>query len=55
VSDPEKLAELMNTQLQDNDMVITQGAGTIGVIARKIIQSPLLTVNANVKVNGAKK
>lgn len=26
-------------------MVITQGAGTIGIIARKIIQSPLLTVN----------
>jgi UDP-N-acetylmuramate--alanine ligase len=46
VSDPEKLAELLNAQLQDGDMVITQGAGTIGVIARKIIQSPLLTVES---------
>jgi UDP-N-acetylmuramate--alanine ligase len=45
VSDPEKLAELLHTQLQDGDMVITQGAGTIGVIARKIIQNPLLTVD----------
>ena len=43
VSDPEKLAELLNTQLQDGDMVITQGAGTIGVIARKLIKDPLLT------------
>jgi len=45
VSAPEKLAKLLHAQLQDGDMVITQGAGTIGVIARKIIQSPLLTVN----------
>jgi UDP-N-acetylmuramate--alanine ligase len=43
VSDSEKLAELMHAQLKDSDMVITQGAGTIGVIARKIIQHPLLT------------
>jgi UDP-N-acetylmuramate--alanine ligase len=46
VSDPEKLAELLNAQLEDGDMVITQGAGTIGVIARKVIQSPLLTVES---------
>lgn len=45
VSDSEKLAALLQAQLQDGDMVITQGAGTIGVIARQIVQSPLLTVD----------
>jgi UDP-N-acetylmuramate--alanine ligase len=53
VSDPEKLAELLNAQLQNGDMVITQGAGTIGVIARKIIQNPLLTVKSKGAINGA--
>jgi len=43
VGDTDKLAQLLNAQLQDGDMVITQGAGNIGTIARNIIQSPLLT------------
>jgi len=43
VGDTDKLAQLLNAQLQDGDMVITQGAGNIGTIARNIITSPLLT------------
>jgi UDP-N-acetylmuramate--alanine ligase len=43
VGDTDKLAQLLNAQLQDGDMVITQGAGNIGIIARHIIKSPLLT------------
>jgi UDP-N-acetylmuramate--alanine ligase len=44
VSNTDRLAELLNTQLQNGDMVITQGAGTIGVIARKVIKDSLLNV-----------
>lgn len=51
VSSAEILAELLQAQLQDGDMVITQGAGTIGVIAREIMINPLL----NVDLKGAKK
>ena len=47
VSDTEKLAELMHAQLADGDMVITQGAGTIGAIARQIMTHPLLTYKAS--------
>jgi len=42
VGDTAKLAQLLNAQLQEGDMVITQGAGNIGTIARNIIKSPLL-------------
>jgi len=42
VSDVEKLPQLLATQLQDNDMVITQGAGSIGTVARNIASHPLL-------------
>ncbi len=42
VGDIDKLAQLLNAQLQEGDMVITQGAGNIGIIARNIIKSPLL-------------
>ncbi|TYK65348.1 UDP-N-acetylmuramate--L-alanine ligase [Colwellia echini] len=42
VGDVDKLAELLATQLQDNDMVITQGAGSIGVIARSLVDDNLL-------------
>ena len=42
VGDTDKLAQLLNAQLQDGDMVITQGAGNIGAIARNLIKSPLL-------------
>ena len=41
VSDSDKLAELLNTQLQASDMVITQGAGNIGSIARSLASDPL--------------
>jgi UDP-N-acetylmuramate--alanine ligase len=42
VSDVDKLAELLSTNLQDNDMVITQGAGSIGTVARNLENHPLL-------------
>ena len=41
VSDSDKLAELMVTQFQDGDMVITQGAGNIGAVARSLAENPL--------------
>ncbi|MBU2870218.1 UDP-N-acetylmuramate--L-alanine ligase [Colwellia sp. E2M01] len=44
VSDIEKLAELLATQLQDNDMVITQGAGSIGNVSRHLAEHKLLHV-----------
>ena len=42
VSDVEKLPELLATQLQDNDMVITQGAGNIGAVAKSLMSNSLL-------------
>lgn len=42
VSDKEKLGELLAMQLKDGDMVITQGAGNIGAIARSLIDHPSL-------------
>ena len=42
VSDVDMLPELLAAQLQDNDMVITQGAGNIGAIARNLSNNPLL-------------
>lgn len=45
ISDVNKLPELLATQLQDNDMVITQGAGNIGVLARTLAEHPLLHIN----------
>lgn len=44
VSDSEKLAELVAAQLQNGDMVITQGAGNIGAIARNLATDEKLTV-----------
>ncbi|AWB59607.1 UDP-N-acetylmuramate--L-alanine ligase [Colwellia sp. Arc7-D] len=44
VSDSDKLAELIAAQLQDGDMVITQGAGNIGAIARSLAADEKLTV-----------
>ncbi|MBU2894836.1 UDP-N-acetylmuramate--L-alanine ligase [Colwellia sp. D2M02] len=44
VSDAEKLPELIAAQLQDNDMVITQGAGSIGLVARNLAAHELLNV-----------
>ncbi len=43
VSDVEKLAGLMANQLQDGDMVITQGAGNIGVVSHDLANHPLLS------------
>jgi len=40
VSDIEQIAELLDNQLQADDMVITQGAGNIGAIARNLVQDP---------------
>jgi len=42
-NDIDKLATLLSAQLQDGDMVITQGAGNIGAIARKLISNTQLT------------
>jgi len=42
VSDVNVLPELLAAQLQDNDMVITQGAGSIGTVARDLSNNPLL-------------
>jgi UDP-N-acetylmuramate--alanine ligase len=44
VSDSDKLAELMAAQLRNGDMVITQGAGNIGAIARNLATDEKLTV-----------
>lgn len=45
VGDVEKLPELLLAQLQDQDMVITQGAGNIGAIARELSEHQLLNQN----------
>lgn len=42
VSDVSKLDELLQSQLQDGDMVITQGAGNIGAVAKSLASSVLL-------------
>ncbi len=42
VSDVNVLPELLAAQLQDNDMVITQGAGSIGTVARNLSNNSLL-------------
>jgi UDP-N-acetylmuramate--alanine ligase len=42
VSNVDVLPELLAAQLQDNDMLITQGAGNIGAIARSLLNNPLL-------------
>ncbi|WP_057832975.1 UDP-N-acetylmuramate--L-alanine ligase [Colwellia sp. TT2012] len=52
ISDVDKLAELLVMQLQDNDMVITQGAGSIGAVAINLAEHSLLHVNSAAK--GAK-
>ena len=42
INDLDKLPELLLSQLQDGDMVITQGAGNIGAVARTLAGHPLL-------------
>ena len=41
VGDIGQLPELLKAQLQDGDMVITQGAGNIGTISRQLAVNPL--------------
>jgi UDP-N-acetylmuramate--alanine ligase len=38
------LPALLAAQLQNNDMVITQGAGNIGVVARDLSSNSLLQI-----------
>ncbi len=45
VSDVDKLAELLSNHLEDNDMVITQGAGSIGTVARHLENHKLLHID----------
>jgi len=49
ISDVEKLPELLAKHLQDNDMVITQGAGSIGSVARSLADHPLLHLDGKSK------
>ncbi|WP_258872772.1 UDP-N-acetylmuramate--L-alanine ligase [Thalassotalea euphylliae] len=51
VSDVEKLPSLLAVQLQENDMVITQGAGNIGAVSRSLATSPLLNINSSASAN----
>jgi UDP-N-acetylmuramate--alanine ligase len=44
VSDVDMLPALLAAQLQNNDMVITQGAGNIGVVARDLSSNSLLQI-----------
>ncbi|WP_371373571.1 UDP-N-acetylmuramate--L-alanine ligase [Thalassotalea aquiviva] len=46
VSDPMQLPDIMASILQDDDMLITQGAGNIGAIARELVSSPMLNVGS---------
>ncbi|MEW6997682.1 UDP-N-acetylmuramate--L-alanine ligase [Colwelliaceae bacterium BS250] len=49
VSSAEQLPEVMNSILLDGDMLITQGAGSVGAIARELVTAKVL----NVKAGGA--
>lgn len=47
VGDIGQLPELLKAQLQDGDMVITQGAGNIGTISRQLAVNPLFMEGEN--------
>ncbi|WP_353517520.1 UDP-N-acetylmuramate--L-alanine ligase [Thalassotalea sp. SU-HH00458] len=47
VGDVAQLADLLKAQLQDGDMVITQGAGNIGTISRQLAVNPLFMEGEN--------
>jgi len=49
VSDAKQLPELLAVHLQHDDMVITQGAGNIGAIARTLASHELLNTKSEVK------
>ena len=38
VDDPAKLADILATQLQDGDLLVTQGAGNVGAIAKELAE-----------------
>ncbi|TRX52717.1 UDP-N-acetylmuramate--L-alanine ligase [Thalassomonas sp. M1454] len=44
VSAPEQLPEILSSVLTDGDMLITQGAGSVGAIARELVASKILNV-----------
>lgn len=46
VNNIEQLGKLVSKQLQNGDLLITQGAGNIGVIARSLAKDPLLTIGS---------
>jgi len=52
VSDAEQLPQLLAAQLQDNDMIITQGAGNIGAVARSLVDHQLLNVRGSNTTQG---
>jgi UDP-N-acetylmuramate--alanine ligase len=47
VGDVAQLPDLLKAQLQDGDMVITQGAGNIGTISRQLAVNPLFMEGNN--------
>ncbi|MFD2164973.1 UDP-N-acetylmuramate--L-alanine ligase [Thalassotalea euphylliae] len=47
VSDTDKLASLLANQLESGDMIITQGAGNIGAIAKSLAVHPALNVEGS--------
>ncbi len=47
VGDTAQLSEILEAQLQDGDMVLTQGAGNIGAIARQLAADPLFKETSN--------
>ncbi len=49
VSDVTQLPQLLAAQLQNNDMVITQGAGNIGALAQELASHPLFTKKSTSK------
>lgn len=51
VSDVNLLPELLAAQLKENDMVITQGAGNIGAVAKELAQHRLFNMSAKVLKN----
>lgn len=43
IDDPEKLADILQTQLRDGDLFVTQGAGNVGAIAKALAEQGGLT------------
>ena len=45
VDDPAKLATILNTQLRDGDLLVTQGAGNVGAIAKELAEQEAPSVD----------